>query len=734
MLEHPRVQMAFGLITLLAAAFPVMAQPHQETPNALIFQTDRPWSPRTNIGSDMVLAYGIDATLADRIRSWKNHGYHTAVMTGVAWGRYAPYLRGDFDGKQHWDETQEGQGGKLFLHDGRDVPYIAPSEAYGKYLSAGVLKALDAGAEAVYLEEPEFWAEAGWSKSFQRSWSEYYHQPWQAPDSSPDAQYRASQLKYVLYRRALQQVFDAVRQYAQAHNRKIPCYVATHSLLNYAQWQIVSPQFSLLDAGADGFIAQVWTGTARAANTFDGITKERTFATAFLEYGALDNIARSSGKPIWYLNDPIEDNPNHSWTDYRRNWESTLTASLLQPAVSRYEVLPWPNRIFEKNALYPSVEPEANLPTPPKITIPESYATELQAVFFGMKDIGHYDGQARWEHAGTEGIGVLVSDSLMFQRAAPSPSDPHLGHVYGLALPLLLQGMPVEPVSVEGALRAGGSHSLDRYRVLLLSYEGQKPPSAAFHRELAAWVRHGGSLIVVDKDTDPYNAATGWWNTGTLHDVTPRQDLFRALHLSFDSQGLHAVGHGFVLYDAESPSALSKSPHGASVVRALLQQIAAASKIQLKTSPALVMRRGPYVIAAGLEDSTIEPKNVAAITLRGTFIDLFDNNLTVHDQVQIHAGDRRLLLDVNHIAASHPRILAAASRIQKEESTAHSLQFQADGIDGTAASLCILSPSSPTNITVDGSSLPSDQYVQHGRILHIRMTNHALPQTIHIEW
>src|ERR1700684_4370362 len=77
----------------------------------LIFQTSRPWSPRTNINADTVLVYGINDTTAERIRSWREHGYHVAVMTGVAWGRYAPYLRGDFDGKEHWNETQQEKNG-----------------------------------------------------------------------------------------------------------------------------------------------------------------------------------------------------------------------------------------------------------------------------------------------------------------------------------------------------------------------------------------------------------------------------------------------------------------------------------------------------------------------------------------------------------------------------------------------------------------------------------------------
>ena len=128
----------------------------------------------------------------------------------------------------------------------------------------------------------------------------------------------------------------------------------THSLINYAHWRIVSPESSLIDVGADGYIAQVWTGTARTANLYEGRRKERTFETAFLEYGAMQNLVRASGRRVWYLNDPIEDDPNHDWDDYRTNWESTLTASLLQPEVWHYEIMPWPDRVF--NSRHPLEE------------------------------------------------------------------------------------------------------------------------------------------------------------------------------------------------------------------------------------------------------------------------------------------------------------------------------------------------------------------------------------------
>ena len=49
---------------------------------------------------------------------------------------------------------------------------------------------------------------------------------------------------------------------AAAKGIKVECHVPTHSLINYTQWQIVSPESSLLELPAvDGYIAQIWTGT-----------------------------------------------------------------------------------------------------------------------------------------------------------------------------------------------------------------------------------------------------------------------------------------------------------------------------------------------------------------------------------------------------------------------------------------------------------------------------------------
>jgi hypothetical protein len=564
---------------------PTSRPQHEER---LSFQAQEPWNPRVNLNADVAMAYDIDKTLPARLNSWKERGYIPQVMSGITWGEYAEYYYGDFDGKNHMDEVQKEKGGGLIGH-GKDNYYICPSVSYGNFIIKGVKRALDAGAQGIHLEEPEYWVRSGWEEGFKREWQAYYNEPWLEPDSSPDAQYRTSKLKYFLYRRALGQVFDFIKAYNKEHGTDVKCYVPTHSMINYANWGIVSPESSLLEVGADGYIAQVWTGTARTPNYYEGVEKERTFETAFLEYNSMQNLVRASGKRVWYLNDPIEDNARHSWHDYRTNWESTLVASLLQPEVWHYEIMPWPHRIFEKD--YPSTQPVTK--ETPRIPIPKEYETELQAVITAMGDMKHPADQVKWLAAGTSATGVLVSDTLMFQRFGPDASDSRLGNFFGLSLPLLMKGVPVEPVQIETA-------QLSRYKVLLLTYEGQKPPKPEFHAALAEWVKAGGALIVVDDDKDPFHKVREWWNTGDKHYATPRLHLYEALGVPADAEGEVRIGKGCVVTSHKSPAHLSRASNGAELVRGLVRGAMKTINVEWKESNALVLKRGPYIVARSL--------------------------------------------------------------------------------------------------------------------------------------
>ncbi|MDD2765803.1 MAG: hypothetical protein PHE83_17720 [Opitutaceae bacterium] len=742
MMKTTLVCLAFLLAAAVLAAAPQAEERMRD--ERLCFQVAVPWSPRINLGADVAIPYGIDAGLPERIASWRRRGYTIHVMTGVAWGNYQDYLEGRFDGRKHWDEAQTDSQGNPILHGGwKEIPYMSPGPDYGRYLCVGIQRALDAGADAIHLEEPEFWAAGGWEGNFKREWQAFYHEAWQAPDSSPDAQYRASKLKYYLYRRALSEIFDFVREYGRAHNRVIRCYVPSHSLINYAHWGIVSPESSLIQVGADGYIAQVWTGTARTPNFYESRRQERTFETAFLEYGAMQNLVRASGRRVWYLNDPVEDDPNHDWNDYRFNWESTLTASLLQPEVWHYEIMPWPDRVFDGRYPARSVPETRSVAEAEKapagtglngvlrprgdaelVPIPPAYATELQTVVRALGEMKQSD--VRWRIAGTRGAGVLVSDTMMFQRAAPHPSDLNLGSFYGLALPLLKRGVPVEPVQIESATAPG---FLARYRLLLLTYEGQKPPESRFHEALAGWVRAGGALLVVDDDQDPYHAVREWWNTAPLAYRTPRQHLFEQLGLARDAEGPHRVGQGIVVRAALSSAALTYQATGADIVRTLARQAAAAVRLEWRESNALALQRGPYVVAAGLDESVPE---VQPAVLSGRFVDLFDAELPVRDHVDLAPGKRVLLFDLDAARGTPPHVVAAACRIRSERFDGAALTFTAEGIAETRGVVRVAVPRPPAKVLVAGKPVEDAEYDAASATVRLVFPNTVEPMPVEI--
>jgi len=708
---------------LLAAPLP---PPFPSEPAQLLertsFQTSQPWSPLGNLRADVAMVYGIDDTMPARVKSWRDRGYRVHLMTGVSWGRYQDYLYGRFDGTNHEDNAQTDRNGKKIGHGG-DVYYMCPAENFGAYLSVGVQRGLDAGVQAVHLEEPEFWARAGYSDGFKREWKSFYHEPWQAPDASVDGQWRASKLKYFLYRRALQQVFSHVQAFNQRTGSKVRCYVPTHSLINYAHWCIVSPQSSLAQLdGCDGYIAQVWTGTARTPNHFRGLRKERTFETAFLEYGAMQNLVRATGRSVWYLNDPVEDNPRHDWTDYRTNWESTLTASLLQPEVWRYEVAPWPERIF--GGQYPRNARPAD-----RKSIPPEYASELQVVMQALNDMNQTNVQ--WD-CGTRGIGVLISDSMMFQRERPTPSDPNMAQFYGLTLPLLKRGLPVTPVQLENVTLPG---FLDEQRVLLLTYQGQKPLSAAVHLPLANWVKNGGVLVMVDDDKDPYNRVHEWWNDDGKNDRIPRHHLFKTLGLNDadfakDPAPMVAVGKGAVIWVRQSPVPFALSAAADARFAGIIKQAATRAGLNWKESNYLALRRSPYLIGAGLDESLDTRTN----RLQGRFVNLFDPELKVRRSVALSPNTRVFLLDLDAVKSESARLIASACKALPVKRDDGATAWTVEGVGDTPAIMLISSAKPPRSVQLDQQPLTSFTYDPAERLLYLRFPNEARPRNLVVEF
>ncbi|HSO85357.1 MAG TPA: hypothetical protein VLQ91_02310, partial [Draconibacterium sp.] len=320
----------FSIIFLIAACNKTTVTVPEIKKEKTAFQTSSPWIPEIDVRSDIAIVYGANdrsgLTFEERVKSWRDRNYETHFMTGIAWGDYQDYYLGKWDGKNHMDVSQVEQNGKQILH-GENNPYVVPVSSFIEYLKSEVIKkVIDAGISSIYLEEPEFWARAGYSELFKTEWQNYYGFPWKPQHESPENTYLSNKLKYQLYFNAIKEVSDFAKEYGKSKGINVKVYIPTHSLINYSSWQIVSPEASLASLpGIDGYIAQVWTGTSREPTYFNGLKKERVFENAFLEYGSMVSMTAPTKRKIFFLTDPIEDRPR-DWQDYKQNYEATFTA------------------------------------------------------------------------------------------------------------------------------------------------------------------------------------------------------------------------------------------------------------------------------------------------------------------------------------------------------------------------------------------------------------------------
>src|ERR1700754_131278 len=502
------------LLVSLALSANILAQ--QKT----TFQTSSPWIPQIDVRSDMAIVYGVNdrkgSTFEQRVQSWRDHGYNIAFMTGIAWGQYYDYFLGQWDGQNHLGVGQVTQKGDTIFH-GKNMPYVVPVQSFINYMKTAVVKrVIDAGINTIFLEEPEFWARAGYSVPFKEEWQKFYGFPLRPQDASPENTYLSSKLKYHLYYDAINQVSAYAKEYAKSKGSGVKVYIATHSLVNYSSWKIVSPEASLASLpGIDGYIAQVWTGTSREPTYFDGKEKERVFENAYLEYGSMLSMTAPTGRKVYFLTDPIEDWPR-DWADYKKNYQATFTAEILYPTIDNYEVMPWPERIYTRPYKLANSDSE--------VLIPKYYSTQMQVMINVLNDMPRSTNQV----SGNSDIGVLMSNSLMFQRFPTHNGydDPQFSNFYGQTLPLLKRGIPVQTVHMENL---GYAATLAKMHVLIMSYSNMKPHSPEVHRQLTAWVRQGGTLVYCGRDEDPYQSVMEWWDTKGNTYTAASQHLFKLL-------------------------------------------------------------------------------------------------------------------------------------------------------------------------------------------------------------
>ncbi len=684
------------------------------------FQTAGQWKPATDVRADVVMVYGANdrpgMTFRERVESWRRRGYTTHFMTGIAWGDYQDYFQGQGDGQTHMDEGQVRMNGEMVMH-GAGVPYIVPTENYLKYFKEHHIRpVIDAGIDAIFLEEPEFWAFSGYSESFKREWQAYYGFPWRPQHESAENTYLSNKLKYHLYYRALDEAFRYAKEYGRERGLNVRCYVPTHSLLSYAQILMISPEASLASLeSCDGYIAQVWTGTSRVPNYFNGTSRERVFEAAFLEYGCMESMTRPTGRKMFFLTDPIEDRAR-DWEDYKRNYQATFTAQLLYPQIANYEVMPWPDRIYERLYFVSANSQE-------KALIPRFYSTQMQVMINALNDMP----LASTKVSGSQGISVMMGNSLMFQRSpvkVQGYDDPQLSNFYGLALPLVKRGVPVSITHLENT---GYVDTWKDTKVLLMTYSSMKPLDPSSHQHIADWVRRGGKLIYCGRDDDPYQSVLEWWNQQGNDYAAPSDHLFELMQMPRrPGEGSYRFGRGSVQIIRQDPKEFVLTAGGDAPLMEAVEQ--AYGRLEQKNS--FYLERGPYVLGAVLDENVTgsEPMRI-----RGRYIDLFDPKLPCLDEKVVQPGEQTFLYDLKKVKnRRRPQVLAAASRQYDEERTRHTYAFTAKSPANTDNVMRILLPQEPKSVDADVSSQSSWDETSHTLLLQFE--NRPDGVRVKIEW
>jgi hypothetical protein len=386
--------------------------------------------------------------------------------------------------------------------------------------------------------------------------------------------------------------------------------------------------------------------------------------------------------------------------------------------------MPWPNRIYlGKFKLENSDE---------KQPISPAYATQMQIMINALNEVPVSANKV----SGTQGIGVLISNSMMFQRFPTHEGyeDPQLSNFYGMALPLLKRGVPVETVHMENLLN---SNALKNIKVLVMSYSNMKPLQEEFHDALAKWVKGGGVLLYYGRDNDPFQNVQEWWNSKGRNYKAPSEDLFKKMGISVsDNTGLVKVGKGWISVERKDPKefvmANGTDNEFVSKVKQAFEVNAKAGRVIFKNN--FQLQRGPYIVASVMDEN----EDNSPLKIKGPVIDLFDPTLPVMDVKEIIPGKQAFLYDLKTVKSDKPRVLAAAARAYDEKVAGKTYSFTIKSPSETINSMRLKLPAKPKQIDLNKSGtkieLLDNKWDERTKTLLLRFQNFSEGVDVKIEW
>ena len=177
---------------------------------------------------------------------------------------------------------------------------------------------------------------------------------------------------------------------------------------------------------------------------------------------------------------------------------------------------------------------------------------------------------------------------------------------------------------------------------------------------------------------------------------------------------------------SSSPAALAHSVDGPQVV---LESVAAACTSvgqSWSTGNHLVLRRGPYVVAAGMDESS----QMQSLTLTGAYVNLYDPVLPIVADPEIAPDTRWLLYDLSR-CPDKPWVIAAAGRVENEVAVGNGLTFTVEGMADTMCVARVYLPSAPTTVHIDALE-SSNTWDAASQTLYLRFPNRPEGVSINI--
>ena len=330
-----------------------------------------------------------------------------------------------------------------------------------------------------------------------------------------------------------------------------------------------------------------------------------------------------------------------------------------------------------------------------------------------------------------QGIGVLMANSLMFQRFPNHNGydDPQFSSFYGQTLPLLKRGIPVELVHMENT---PFKETFKGLHILVMSYSNMKPMKLEYHNYLADWVKKGGILIYCGEDIDPYQTVLEWWNTDGNEYKAPSEHLFEKMNLSRNpGEGTYRYGKGTVIVMREDPKHfVLKAGNDQKYFETIASAYQKKQGIEIETKNSFIVERGPYTIAAVMDESVSKEP----LTLSGLYIDLFDKDLPVLTSKQIQPGEQGYLYDLNKVSNKiKAKVLCGASRIYDEKVSKQSYSFVAKSPINTTNVSRVLLPRKPEKIRVNGKE-EQPEWDESSKTLLLSFENDPAGVNVSIEW